>query len=68
MINDIMDYGKIQNKKLKLAPIQFNLLSAIQDILDIINPIMQKSQVCYETVNMIPERECSIINDINRIK
>ena len=57
IINDILDYSKMESGKLKLAPVEYSLVSLINDVVSIIRMKMIDSHLRF-TINI----DCNIPN------
>ena len=70
MINDILDYGRIKNGKLKMVPSTFSIVDVFNDIKSLVEPMIKKTSTSVQLLADFPmlEEEKMIYSDENRLK
>jgi len=66
IINDILDYSKIESGKIELEHAPFNLNNLIEDIIKLLSPAAREKDLTIEYINS--EKRWSLIGDSTRIR
>jgi len=67
IINDILDYSKVESGKMELEELPFNLKQLIEETISIFNPEIKKKNIEVNTL-FCPDLPGNIIGDPTRIK
>lgn len=69
LINDMLDFSKIEAGKLELDPVPFDLISAIEDTMDLFTPkAMDKEKHLELLVRFMPDVPRHVIGDVTRVR
>lgn len=67
LINDILDFSKIESGKMEIVPVDYDLASLINDLINMVRPKVDEKHLKFE-VSVNPEIPALLFGDERRIK